>query len=570
MAKLPASPVVAREGRTGLRLAVVALVLILALGSALRLSQVPAKVLSGDEIYSALRISGSSLARVKRELADGRVHPVQAWQAQLRHRPGSRAMDTTLALAQEAPEHPPLYYLAARAWQRQFAADPTDLRLLSALFGIALIPAIALLAWELWQSTAAVLISAALVSVCPLDLLYAQELREYSLWATLTALVAWLLLRAFRTDRRSDWMLYGTGLTALLYTQVLSLGLVAAYSLLPLLPPWRQSRRALLLTHAGALIAFSPWIGVAMQGQMLQSGHNIWTASSLPLPLLSWNWGLNLTRLWLDLDPGGRLISGDEPLQVGLRALAVVGAVLGTGLAWNWLLRQPDRRPAGLLLALLLGSVLPLIVADLLLGGSRSSVARYPQPGYLAVQLAVAGALAHLWLQRRQLALLLAALVLLLGLRSSLEVLATPTWWSKLGNIDQAQIATAVNQWPRPLLISEGYLPRLLALSTQLRQDADLQILPAGALTSATLSLNRPLLLYRPSQAWLGRLPTRPGGFGATPALRQLVRTPSRYPYLPDVDAHTRLWLIQLATNDGPDAQPLERVPGHGGDQDRR
>jgi len=569
MVKLPASPVVAHKGRTGLRL-VVGLMLILALGTGLRLSQVPTKVLSGDEIYSALRISGSSLARVKRELADGQVHPVQAWQAQLRHRPGSRAMDTTLALAQEAPEHPPLYYLAARWWQRHFTAVPTDLRLLSALFGIALIPAIALLAWELWQNAAAMLISAALVSVCPLDVLYAQELREYSLWAALTALVAWLLLRAFRTGQRSDWVLYGAGLTALLYTQVLSLGLVAAFSLLPLLPHWRRSRSALLLTHAGALIAFGPWIGVAMQGQMLQSGNNIWTASSLPLPLLSWNWGLNLTRLWLDLDPGGRLISGDDPLQVGLRALAVVAAVLGTGLAWNWILRQPDRRPAALLLALLLGSVLPLIVADLLLGGSRSSVARYPQPGYLAVHLAVAGALTHLWRQRRQLALLLTALVLLLGLRSSLEVLASPTWWSKLGNIDQAQIATAVNRWPRPLLISEGYLPRLLALSTQLRQDAELQILPAGALTSATLSQNRPLLLYRPSPGWLNRLPSQPGGFGPTPSLRQLVRTPSRYPYLPDVDAHTRLWLVRLAPEAGPDTQPLETLPGLGADQDRR
>ncbi len=569
MAQLPAGPVGARKGRTGLPMAV-GLLLILALGAGLRLSQVPAKVLSGDEVYSALHISGSSLARVKSELADGHVHPVHAWQTQLRHRPGSQAMDTTLALAREAPEHPPLYYLAARGWQRQFAADPTDLRLLSALFGIALIPAIALLAWELWQTTAAVLMSAALVSLCPLDVLYAQDLREYSLWATLIALLGWLLLRAFRTGLPRDWMLYGAGLTALLYTDLLSLGLLAAFSLLPLVPDWRQSRRALLLTHAGALIAFSPWMAVAVHGQYLQRGSSFWSVSSLPLPLLSWNWGLNLTRLWLDLDPGGRLISGVEPLQLGLRALAVVTAVLGTGLAWNWILRQPDRRPAALLLALLLGSVLPLIVADLLLGGSRSTVPRYPQPGYLAVQLAVAGALAHLWLQRRQLALLLTALVLLLSLRSSLEALASPTWWSKLGNIDQAQIATAVNRWPRPLLISEDYLPRLLALSTQLRDDADLQILPAGGLTSAILSQDRPLLLYRPSPAWLIRLQTHLGGLGVTPTLRQLVRTPSRYPYLPDVDAHTRLWLVQLSAEDGPDANPAEPVFVPGPRQDRR
>lgn len=539
----------------------VALLLILALAAVLRLSHLELKVLSGDEIYSALRLSGNSMARVARELGDGQAHAVQEWQAQLQHQPGSSAADTVRSLAAEAPEHPPLFYLTARAWQRQSTALPRELRLLPALYGIALIPAVALLAWELWRSPAATILSAALVSVCPLHVLYAQELREYSLWSTLTPLAAWLLLRALRLGRRSDWIRYGLVLTLLLYAQVLSLGLLVAFSLLPLLGTWRRRLPALLLTHAGALIAFSPWIWVATQGEMLRRGSNIWTASSLPLPLLSWNWGLNLTRLWLDLDPGGRILSGDAPVQNGLRALAVFGAVSGTLLAWAWILRQQDRRPAALLLALLLGSVLPLIVADLVLGGSRSSVPRYPQPGYLAVQLTVAGALAHLWMQRRFLGLTITALILAVGLHSSLNLLGSPFWWNKLGSIDQGQLAREANRWPEAVVIAEGYLPRMLSLSTQLRGDAALQVLPGERVSGAAVPVGRPLLLYRPSEAWLQQLKERLSSDGRPPAFRELVRTPSRYPYVPSVDRHTRLWLVHVERSTG--AAPAETAPAH-------
>jgi len=348
MAKLPASPVDARQGRTGVRLTM-ALELIRALGTGLRLSQVRVQVLSGAETHGALRISGSFLARVNSELGHG--HPVQALQA---------------------PEHPLLDDLAAMGWQRQFAADTTDLRLLSALFGIALIPAIAVRAWERWQS-------ATLASICPLDVLHAHDLRHSSFWAALTAPVAWLLLQAFRSGPRSDLMLSEAGPTALPSTQGFSLGLVAALS--------------------------------------------------LPHPL-SWNWRPNLTRPWLDLDPSGRLNSGDESLQFGLLVLAMVPVVLGAVLAWNWILSQLDRRPAAL----------------------------------------------------------------------------------------------------------------LLELGIQLRHDADLQRLPAGALTCASLTQERPLLPYRPSLTWLSRLPIHLGGFR----------------------------LVPLAPEDGPDAQPMEQVPGHGADQDRR
>lgn len=520
------------------------LLLVAALGGSLRLSHLQAKLFGGDEIYSALRIAGSSFERVRTELADGLPHPVSKWRHHLTPLPGSHTLDTVEALAKEAPEHPPLFYILARRWQLWFGSSLYTKRLLPALFSLALLPAMAALAWELWHNRRASVLTASFVAVCPLHVLYAKELREYSLWTSLIAVSGWLLMRALRRGGVGDWLAYGLTLVAMLYSQLFSLGLLLSFSALPLLRRWRPSWRPLLLCHGAALLAYSPWLWAASGGAMLRRGSNLWTADTLPLPLLSWNWGLNLSRLWLDLDPGGRLISGDGSGAALLRASAVGLGALAALLAFGWLLRQPDRRPTALVLALLAGSVLPLLAADLVLGGSRSAIARYPMPGYLAVQLTLAAAASQLWLRRRGLALAASSLVLLLSLQSSLHALAAPTWWTKQGSIDQRSIAAAIDRFQRPLVVAEGYLPRLLSLSANLQSDASIQVLTAPATATdprPKLHLqahgNQPLLLYRPSNALLRQL--------AKPA-QELLRTPSRYPYLPAVDRHTRLWLMRL------------------------
>lgn len=515
------------------------LTLALLVGGLLRLSHLPAKVFGGDEVFSALRIAGSSFLRAEAQLADGRPHPVADWQAHLAPIPGSRASDTVRALAQEAPEHPPLFFLAARLWQQRFGASDGSRRLLPALFSLALMPAMAALAWELWHCRRTCLLTTALVALSPFHVLYAKELRQYSLWASLIALTAWLLLRALQHNRGRDWLAYGAAATGLLYCHLFSLGLVLAFAALPLLPAWRRRWRSLLLSTGAALLAFSPWLEAAAQGAMLRRGSNLWTAADLPLPLLSWNWGLNLSRVWIDLDPGGRLIGGDSPATALARLLIVLASALAVILAFAVPLRAADRRPIALLLALLAGSVLPLMAADLVLGGSRSAIARYPVAGYLAVQLALASALGQLWLRQRTLSIALAALVLILSLQSSLRALAAPTWWSKQGSIDQGSIAEAINDFQTPLVVAEGYLPRLLSLSAALHPDAELLVLqPGQPWPAAANPARRPVLLYRPSAGLLDKL--------APMETRDLIHTPSRYPYLPAVDAHTRLWLVQL------------------------
>lgn len=548
------------------------LLLIILLAGLLRLPFLGTKPLGGDEIYSALRISGSSFGLVKQQLADGEPHPATSWQAHLTPRPGRTASDMMRVLAQEAPEHPPLFFLAARSWRQIVGASLSGQRLLPALFGLLLIPATAALAWELWGNRRTSLLAATAIALSPFHTLYAAELRQYSLWALLLVGCTWALVRAERLHRRRDWLIYCMLCIALLYTHLFSVFPVAGFALLPLLlPPWRKRWRALTLASLTAFLAFSPWLWAAAHGAMLRQGTNLWTGTDLPFPLLLWNWGLNLARLWIDLDPGGRLITGDGIMASVGRLAIVVTATAATAWAFAILIRRSDHQPAAILITLLGCSVLPLILTDLSMGGCRSAIARYSLPAYLAVQLAVVGGLASHPSNRSQppqgrerwnrLAALILAGWLLLNLCSQLKASVAPGWWSKLGNIDQTLVAHALHQTESPLIVSEGYLLRLLSFSQALPKGSMVLILPSGD-DSQRQSLKKwvvpaidrkqTVVLYRPSPEVLSTLELL-----GIDSFRETLRTPSRYPYLPHVNQHTRQWLTEASrkAGDRPESQ---------------
>jgi uncharacterized membrane protein len=511
-------------------IAAVAVALIV-MGAGLRLIHLPTAILGGDEVYSALRISGNSFEQAYAELADGHAHPASQWQAHLSPQPGSSWRGTVRALAQEAPEHPPLFYLLSRQWQRWLGSTNLERRLLPALIALALIPAMALLAFELWKSTWIALCTALLISVSPFHILYAKELREYSLWSVLIAISAWLLAKALERNSLLSWLAYGLTLAALLYTHLFSLPLAIAWAALALLKPWRSRLPGLWLSTGLALLSYAPWLWMAGQGSMLRRGTNLWTAETLSWPLLVWNWGLNASRIWLDLDPGGRLIGGDSVWATGLRALAVLAAALAALACLLRLSRLPQPAAQAIVFSMLASSTLPLVAADLLLGGSRSAIARYQIPAYLALTLVVAWGLVQLGRQHRSLALILATVLISLNLSSSWHALAAPGWWSKQGSLDQPLIASVIEEFDRPLVVAEGYLPRLLSLSSALNGAVGLQILKDPQKLDPAPCGYSDVLLYRPTQRWHG-----------IPAQR-LLTTANRFPYLPAVSAHSRIWL---------------------------
>lgn len=106
-------------------------------------------------------------------------------------------------------DHPPAYFVLEHAWLRATAtpAEPVSrwaARALSALSGVATIPATYALAWIAFGSPAAAQVSAALMATSPFGVYLAQEARHYTLAIALVAVSLCGLAAAARALARGD------------------------------------------------------------------------------------------------------------------------------------------------------------------------------------------------------------------------------------------------------------------------------------------------------------------------------------------------------------------------------
>ncbi|HEX5195173.1 MAG TPA: glycosyltransferase family 39 protein [Solirubrobacteraceae bacterium] len=119
-----------------------------------------------------------------------------------------------LGLIPQTESTPPLYYMAAWAWVRVFGYGAADLRSLSALAGVLVIPVAYGAAAEL-VSRRAGMICAALTACNPFLIWYSQEARSYSSLVLLTGLALLAFARARRdpTPRRLTLWVVAAGLS---------------------------------------------------------------------------------------------------------------------------------------------------------------------------------------------------------------------------------------------------------------------------------------------------------------------------------------------------------------------
>jgi len=103
---------------------------------------------------------------------------------------------------------PPLYYALAWLWTQVTGNGEWGLRFLSALAGVATIPAAYLVGRELRGARAGV-IAAALVATNPMLVWYSQEARAYALLGFFCALSLLYCVRALRDGRRRDFTWWG-------------------------------------------------------------------------------------------------------------------------------------------------------------------------------------------------------------------------------------------------------------------------------------------------------------------------------------------------------------------------
>jgi uncharacterized membrane protein len=354
-------------------------------GIVLRFSALDLKLFSYDEATTSLRTAGYTLTDYYGNAFGGEAVPNSAFLAYQHVTPAKSAADAVRSLAVEDPQHPPLYYLLERGWSQIFGNSVTQRRVVSAIAGTLLLGAAFWLALELFGSRDAGLIAASLLAVSPFFVIYSQQAREYALWGLCIAVATALLVRAVRGGPAA-WIWYAVAAALALYSDLISVYVLAAHAVyVAILAARERSPRLAVrfaIAGAAALALFSPWLLAVYRGRTLLT-NNDYLGAALPAKVFALKWIFNIGAVFFDLDY--------RHVAFAALLLPLFALVL---LAFGVMTKTAPMRTWVLVYVLAAVTTAAFLVPDILHHESRSTVARYLVPAWLAMELAVAYLLA--------------------------------------------------------------------------------------------------------------------------------------------------------------------------------
>ncbi|MEM8821871.1 MAG: glycosyltransferase family 39 protein [Pseudomonadota bacterium] len=451
--------------------------LAIGIGIVLRFAEIDRKIFWFNEVFTALRLSCEFETRGQfPELMDaGPIRPstLRAYQV-------PDAEDGYLcivrSLAAKDRLHPPLYYFAARGWVDLVGFSTEKLRILSAIFGVALIGAAGWLGREVFRDGRAGWAMAGLVAVSPIFIRYAQEARSYTLWLVFAVLAFVFFLRALRSDDWRNWSICLLFLVIAAWTHLLTLALLASFALFLILRDGpRVTRDAIRLAIVGGatLLLISPWLLQLALHLARRGGAASHLTFGLEPGFLLNAFGQNLGHVLLSWPAENSLATA-----VTLIFLAVL---VGMALRRLWIGGQ--RTTLLLLVALALPCLAITVFADFTLSGQRSLRARYVFPLFIAMLLALAFLISRASAQGFKHRLLPLA-ILSLGAFSGVHAVLSPTWWD-LSKVDR-QLLAVLEDEPNTLIVTDVVYGVVAPLSHRLSED------------TAFLMLSQPIAPARP------------------------------------------------------------------------
>ena len=470
------------------------IVVSLAVGISLRFVNLEGKVYQHDETFTSLRISGYTEAEAVQNLSRAGVVSLSDIEKYQQHNSETSVVETIKGLAAEEPQLTPLYFVLMEFWTGLFGDSITAIRTLSVAGSLLALPCMYWLCWELFESASAGWIGMTILAVSPFQLLYAQEARPYSLWATTILLSSAALLSAMRLQTRASWVIYAVTSALNFYVYLFS-GFVAIAQIVYVLAVerFRPTRRMLAFAIAFglSLLAFSPWMLVLL------------TATKQINHATRWTWivdnNLSFSEIYRQclyyLSTGFVDIFSYQPPKLLkyffsfsywlVRFLVIYGLYL--------LYRKTQARTWLFILSLLVVPALGLILPDLIFGGTRFLVPRYVVPLYLSCQIAVTYVISRKLLASklqgeqaqgqknlgpRVVWQGITAIVFFVGLFSSGLIVQSSTWWNKMISNNNPHIAQIINQADHPLVISDTGLGDLFSLTHYLDPKVHLLVRP--------------------------------------------------------------------------------------------
>ena len=380
------------------------LALLLLAGLFFRFTNLDVKVYQHDEVMTSLRVAGTQAQEIRKEvLAKGEVG-IRELQNYLRLGPETTLYGTWRALAGDDPKHPPLYYSLAWMWVQVFGDSVSAIRSLSAVISLLTLGCFYWLSRELFASVTIAWMSVILIALSPFHVLYAQEARQYSLWALVTVFSSVALLRALRVQTWRSWGVYGAAVAAGLHTHILFLLVVFAHCLYVVGLWWWQPSTikkygfpqevvAYGVATFGAFLLFTPWaLLIVFQLPMLHDNTR-WITREFGWLYHVKHWALGMSTLFFD-PSGGTVLSARASRESFMTYWIRLPVLLLIGYACFYLYRRTPQRVWFFVLSLIGGTIFPLILTDLVTGWRSSTPFRYLTPGYMGMQLAVAYLLA--------------------------------------------------------------------------------------------------------------------------------------------------------------------------------
>ena len=509
------------------------LIFSIAIGIFFRFYHLDYKVYWYDETQTSLRISGVTSQEFEREVYTGNIFTANEILRRYQYPNTEKDLNDTMRALSSHPEHSPLYFLLARFWHQWFGNTIATIRSLSAWIALLAFPAIYWLAREIFEIPAVAWFAVAIFSISPFHVLYAQEARQYSLWTLSIALSSAALLRALRLEDKAisrrvklgAWSLYAMAIAFAFYTHVFTIFVLLGHGIYVFLESLlvarladrrakveqariektktektkqRQKWIAFAIAAFGGILLFSPWLFVLIDNLQVAIENTISTTS--PRPGLSSIWGLNLQRIFVDVNQGTSLFN---PLLYLAIALA--------GYAIYWTCCNTPRKSWLFVIALMGAMGLALLLPDIFWGGRRSSITRYAIPCYLGIQLSVAYLLGdRLVLHARERRIFqrwkkIAIALLLCGVVSCAASAQHRVWWHKsyAKSRYNPAIAQIVNRTPRPLVASDEIQGRILSFLHLLNRNTEICLVRRGEVPAACLTrpilTSRNVFLYRPS-----------------------------------------------------------------------
>ena len=227
---------------------------------------------------------------------------------------------------------PPLYFVVLRIWCEMFGDSDVVLRSLSILFSLVSVVLIYDVGRMLAGRTAG-LWAAALLALATPQVLYALEVRNYTIQYAIALAAASILLRIERSG--ASWLRlvgFGTAVLALVLSHYFSLGVVIALGLYALLRLRKSDRVRTVAAMVVAAGVFAGLWGPAMlgQGPKFSAAENMWLFDLRP-----YRW---LRALDDSLLAPAKLITRLNDMTLGIGYL-IGFAVLGLVLLWR---RRPE------------------------------------------------------------------------------------------------------------------------------------------------------------------------------------------------------------------------------------